>query len=480
MPRITLNGRLLDVPDGTRIIEAADRAGIPIPRFCYHPGLSVAANCRMCLVESSKHPKLIPACHERCQDGQTIDTRSPRVIEARRSVLEFILLNHPVDCPICDQAGECELQDLYFAHDHLPSRHAFRKRHKVKARLLGPEVVYDAERCINCTRCIRVCDEVARQPQLCQVQRGERAFIDVFPGTLLDHPYSLCTVDVCPVGALTSRDFRFRCRVWFLRGTPSVCMECSRGCNVRVDTFNNAVQRVVPRENLQINGHWACDEGRLAFHRFETHRLTAPQARGVDVPYATAVQEVAIALAGAAQATALLLSPALTNEDAFAILNFLRLRASRLIVAIGGRPDGIGDAILRRADRNGNRAGVSAALAAASIAPVPVETLLAAVQSGEIPTLMVAGEDTPDPVGLDAALQVCRMSVAFACIAPTWAKRVTHLFPLTSPFETAGTVCNEDGVVQSLTAALTPPTEARTLRATQSDIEAAILAGEVP
>lgn len=480
MPVITLDGQTFDVPEGTRIIEAADRAGIPIPRFCYHPGLSVAANCRMCLVESSKHPKLIPACHERCQDGQVIDTRSPRVLEARRSVLEFILLNHPVDCPICDQAGECELQDLYFAHDHLPSRHAFRKRHKVKARLLGPEVVYDAERCINCTRCIRVCDEVARQPQLCQVQRGERAFIDVFPGMQLDHPYSLCTVDVCPVGALTSRDFRFKCRVWFMRGTPSVCMECSRGCSVRVDTFDNAVQRVVPRENPRVNGHWACDEGRLAFHRFETGRLTSPQWQGADVPYATAVREVANALTGSAQATALLLSPALTNEDASAIIEFLRPRTSRLVVAIGGRSDGITDAILRRADRNGNRAGVAQVLTAAGIEPIPVDTLRSAVQSGELPTFVIAGEDITDSAGIEAAIQVARLSVAFACIAPTWAERVMHLFPLTSPLETAGTVCNEDGIVQSLNAALTAPAEARTLRAIRSDIEAAISAGEVP
>ena len=255
MPTLTIDGREITVEPGTRIIEAADRLGIDIPRFCYHPGLPVAGNCRMCLVDTNKSPKPVAACWDPCQDGHVVTTNSPRVLEARRAVLEYILLHHPVDCPICDQAGECDLQDLYFAHDHRPSRHFFTKNHKAKQRALGPQIVYDAERCINCTRCIRVCDEIAKAPQLVQVQRGERTYIDVFPGTQLDHPYSMCTADVCPVGALTTRDFRFKCRAWLTHGIDTVCGECSRGCAIRADVYRNEVQRLVPRHDQIGRAH---------------------------------------------------------------------------------------------------------------------------------------------------------------------------------------------------------------------------------
>lgn len=463
MPKITIDGREVEVPEGTRIIEAADRLGIDIPRFCYHPGLSVAGNCRMCLVETNRSAKPVPSCWETCTDGLVVQTRTPRVIDARRSVLEFILLNHPVDCPICDQAGECDLQDLYFAHDAKPSRHAFRKQHKAKARVLGPHIVYDAERCINCTRCVRVCDEVAKAPQLRQVQRGERTFIDTFPDRPLDHAYSMCTADVCPVGALTTRDFRFKCRSWFLRGVDTVCAECARGCAVRVDTYRGAIQRVLPREDRAVNGFWACDAGRLAFHRFEAGRLAVARERGTEVARELAWRAlrdgVASAVARGGRIGALL-SPFLTCEDAAAAIAWIRAVDPQARFAIGGRSPGADDGILVRADRNPNREGVTRALAAAGGQAIGVRELIDAGSEA----LVVFGDEHPDAHAIAAAMGAASFSAVFATFDGPLAAAANVALPVPSPYESDGTFVNSDGVERALRAAVPAPADACSVR----------------
>lgn len=455
MPTLKIDGREITVEAGTRIIEAADRLGVPIPRFCYHPGLSVAANCRMCLVETNKSPKLVPSCYDLCQDGMEVQTRSDRVRAAQKAVLEFILLHHPVDCPICDQAGECDLQDLYFQYDYQPSRHGFRKHHKPKARILGPQIVYDAERCINCTRCIRLCDEVAKAPQLRQVHRGERTYIDVFPGRELDHPYSMCTADVCPVGALTTRDFRFKCRVWFLHGTKSVCAECSRGCSVRVDTFRGRVQRVMPRHNPLVNQYWACDAGRLAYHRFEKGRVEKVSRQGHIASYEEAVRGLADALRTGP--VVVVLTPFLTCEDAFAVVRVVKTIAPNARFIVGGRPDGDQDDILIRADKNPNRRGLSMVLKGLGVEPAGLDALTA----GGAATLLVFGEDNAGDERVVTAAGFATTTALFAPLDTPLSARATFSLPTVTPYEADGTYVNEFGVLQRVRRAVPPPGEVR-------------------
>ncbi|MBP7124940.1 (2Fe-2S)-binding protein [Myxococcota bacterium] len=456
MPTLTIDGRTITVEPGTRVIEAADRLGIDIPRFCYHPGLSVAANCRMCLVETNKSPKPVPSCYEMCADGLEVKTRTDRILEARRAVLEFILLNHPVDCPICDQAGECDLQDLYFAHDHQPSRHFFRKHHKAKARVLGPQVIYDGERCINCTRCIRVCNEVAKSPQLTQVQRGERTCIDIFPGQPLDHPYSMCTADVCPVGALTTRDFRFKCRAWLVHGIDSACTGCSRGCSVRVDVYRNAVQRVVPRPNPDVNQYWACDAGRLLYHRYESGRLAQVRREGSPATIREAIAALAEGLLAIPEPrVGAVLWAGMTLEDAWAVVTLVRSLDPRAPIFLAGMPEGAGDDILIRPDKNANRTGLNRLLEALGAAPMALEALPG--QARDLQALWAFGEDLPDPVV--QAVRATPLGVFHGPREEAAARQAPFAFPGTSPFETDGTVVNEFGIAQRLRRAVLPPAE---------------------
>jgi NADH-quinone oxidoreductase subunit G len=468
MPLLTIDGREIAVEAGTRLIQAADRLGIDIPRFCYHPGLSVAANCRMCLVATNRSAKPVPSCHELCQDGLVVTTASPGILEARRAVLEFLLLHHPVDCPVCDQAGECELQDLYFAHDCRPSRHAFHKVRKPKARAIGPQVVLDAERCINCTRCVRFCTEIAGAPQLQQVSRAETTYVDVFPGRQLDHAYSMCCADVCPVGALTTRDFRFKCRVWFLAGTDSTCGECSRGCAIRVDTYRGRVQRVVPRPDPAVNRFWACDAGRLAYHRFESGRPEKARQAGTTPGYGRAVSGFAEAMREVRGRIGVVLSPFMTCEDAAAAFLLVLSRDPGARFAIGGRAAGQPDGVLVRADRAPNRTGVEAVRAAFRAPAEPLDSLVEAGAAGDLGAILVFGTDHAGGARMDEALRRTPVSAVLAPLGlpdgAGWA------FPTVSPYETEGTWVNGDGLRRKLRAAVPPPGEARSILAVLSDV----------
>ncbi|HTL48707.1 MAG TPA: 2Fe-2S iron-sulfur cluster-binding protein, partial [Verrucomicrobiae bacterium] len=283
MPKLTIDGKEIEVPAGTRLIEAAKKCGIDVPFYCYHPGLSVSGNCRMCLVEVEKTPKLQIACHIQAADGMVVKTQTEQVLKTRQHVLEFLLLNHPVDCPVCDQAGECWLQDYYMKHGLYNSRLGEDKVKKPKAVPLGPTVMLDAERCILCSRCIRFCDEVSKTSELGFIQRGDHTEIAVAPGKELDNKYSGNTVDICPVGALTDRDFRFKIRVWYLKEEDSICNGCSRGCNIQVH-YNldrpqhgkgERVKRLKPRFNERVNKWWMCDEGRYGYKYHDRNRITA-------------------------------------------------------------------------------------------------------------------------------------------------------------------------------------------------------------
>jgi NADH-quinone oxidoreductase subunit G len=274
---VTIEGAQVSVPKGTSIIEAAKQAGVLIPHYCYHPSLPSPAVCRMCLVEVEKAPKLMPACVTTVADGQVVHVNSAPAKAAREGVLEFLLANHPLDCPICDQAGECELQDYTYQEGRAEGRHdAFPKRYN-PVEEFGPDVLYVPNRCILCTRCVRFMDDVAKDTVLNVEERGDRATIGIFPDRELDHPWAGNVVDLCPVGSLISRDFLHKARAWDLDRTPSVCPGCTQGCNITIDTRDNTVVRFRPRANLEVNRHFMCDEGRMNYRWLNRgDRIEAP------------------------------------------------------------------------------------------------------------------------------------------------------------------------------------------------------------
>src|SRR5436189_6873 len=308
MPKLTINGHAVEVPPGTNLIEAARRVGVEIPHYCYHPGLSIAGQCRLCMVDIEKTPRPTIACNTRAAEGMVVATETDRVKETRKSIMEFHLINHPLDCPVCDQAGECWLQIYYMEHGLYDPRMRDEKVHKPKAVPLGPHVMLDAERCILCSRCVRLCDEVTRTGELGSFDRGDHSEIGLFPGTELANKYSGNVVDICPVGALTDRDFRFAVRVWYLDSAKSVCPGCARGCNIEVHVNRRRphhnegrrVARLKPRFNADVNRWWICDDGRYGFAFVDDKtRLVAP-ARREDGAVGDATWEEAIgAVAGA-------------------------------------------------------------------------------------------------------------------------------------------------------------------------------------
>src|SRR6187549_2359000 len=284
MPRITLNDQTYDVPAGKTIIQLADEVGIQIPRYCYHPDIGIEGSCRMCLVEVEKSPKLVPSCATPIAEGMIVRTNTPRVQQAVRYAMEFLLLHHPIDCPVCDQSGECWLQDYYMANAGHTSRYpGTQKTRRKKATDLGPLVKLDQERCILCTRCVRFTRNVTHTGEIVVLNRGHASEIAIHGDKSFDNPYSGNVVDICPVGALTSADFRFKVRSWFLKETDSICGGCSTGCNLRIDHSARAlgggipgvtategtIYRTVGRRNTAVNKSWLCDEGRLSFHTME-------------------------------------------------------------------------------------------------------------------------------------------------------------------------------------------------------------------
>ncbi|MBU6428543.1 MAG: (2Fe-2S)-binding protein [Cyanobacteria bacterium REEB65] len=303
MALVTIDGQTFDVPDGENVIQAAARIGIHIPHYCFHPGLPIDGNCRMCLVEVEGARGLQVACNtilrsKRDKEGNEVPAAVVRqdtelVREARAGVMEFELLNHPIDCVVCDQAGECGLQDYYMSVGKYDHRSKVPKVEKRKAVPIGPQVMLDQERCILCSRCVRFTNTVTKTGELVIAGRGDKCRIETFPGMELDNDYSANVVDVCPVGALTSRDFRFKKRVWFLKSTPSICTGCSRGCNVIVDQDMAVVYRYRPRYNPHVNDWWLCDRGRLSYKAIHMDRLLEPLESGEPSPWKPAFEAAA-------------------------------------------------------------------------------------------------------------------------------------------------------------------------------------------
>jgi len=326
MVTVTIDGNEIQVADGTNLVEAAKQAGVTIPTFCYHPALRVVGQCRICFVEVVGMPRLVTACSTPAQDGMEVVTTSDKVKQARSAVMEFLLANHPLDCPVCDQAGECLLQDYSVDHG-ADSTHMVDERRtfaQYERRELGPHVIQNQNRCIHCTRCIRFCEEIAETGDLTMKSRGNHAFIDTFSGEPLDNPMSACVADVCPVGALTVKEFRFRARVWHLEETPSICPGCSIGCSITVDHLDKVVHRFKPRFNPEINGWWMCDYGRASSEELNQRDVHHPaEARGgslVDIDWSQALRTLEEWIA---KGTRVIASANMSNEGLYLVKKLL-------------------------------------------------------------------------------------------------------------------------------------------------------------
>jgi NADH-quinone oxidoreductase subunit G len=277
---VTIDGAQVSVPKGTTIIEAAKMAGVLVPHYCYHPSLPSPAVCRMCLVEVEKAPKLMPACVTTVAEGQVVHVESEKAKKAREGVLELLLINHPLDCPICDQAGECELQDYVFQEGRAGTRYSDYAKRYSPVEDFGPDVLYVPNRCILCTRCVRFMEDVAEAPLLNVSERGDRAYIGIAPEQRLDHAWSGNVVDLCPVGSLISKDFLHKARAWDLDKTASICPGCTQGCNITIDTRDDVVVRLRPRPNLEVNQYFICDYGRMNYRWMNRgDRIEAPLVR---------------------------------------------------------------------------------------------------------------------------------------------------------------------------------------------------------
>lgn len=296
LPKITIDGKVYEFKPGDTIMQVAERARVheEIPRYCYHPGMPIAGTCRMCTVEVEKAPKLMTSCSTPAADGMVVHTRSDKVMKSRTGVMEFLLTNHPLDCPVCDKAGECELQD--YNYEYGPGTSNFKEEKRVfteaTTKKLSDKITLNMNRCVHCERCVRFTDDVTKTNDLVMLNRGwhkELSATDEKVG--LTNNYQGCLTDFCPVGALTMNDFRFKKRSWFLTKKPSVCDRCSKGCNIEVDSDADVVYRYRPIFNEMVNGHWMCDEGRLSYNDLmNPARVISPLLKFNDSLHSTTVE----------------------------------------------------------------------------------------------------------------------------------------------------------------------------------------------
>jgi len=455
---LLIDGRAVVAKKGTTVLQAAETIGLVVPHYCYHAGLSIAGNCRMCLVEVEKMPKLQIGCATQVAQGMVVKTSTDKVKTTREGIMEFLLINHPLDCPICDQAGECRLQQYSATYGTGQSRFVEEKIHHDKRQPIGARVMFDGERCIKCTRCIRFCDEVSKTGELGLFDRGGHSIVAAFPGKPLDNDYSGNTVDICPVGALTWKPFRFDARVWFLRDVAAVCSGCARGCNVNAATYQNQIHRLTPRENPDVNGYWMCDAGRQTYEPPKTRRrLDRPRAKDVaaDPIDAAAAALRSVASRHGAGALAALVSARLTVEDLYVAARTLAaLGIKRIVVA--PHEEGKDDALLIRRDRNPNGRG-AALLGLGAPDAAAAAALAGDLVTGAVRGLLVVGED---PAG-DGILRPEALQSLEALVVADWWESPTaeaaHVaLPICAWGESDGVFVNFQGRAQRTRRAVRP------------------------
>ncbi|RPI71974.1 MAG: NADH-quinone oxidoreductase subunit G, partial [Ignavibacteriales bacterium] len=459
MPKFILDGKDIEFNLGETIIQAAKRYGVDIPHFCWHESLSVSGNCRICLVEVEKMPKLMIACSTLAADGMVVHTNSQKTLAARNAVMEFLLINHPLDCPICDEAGECKLQDYAYLHSAGESRFNEEKTHKDKRVPLGPYVMFDAERCISCSRCIRFCDEIAKDPELTFIKRGDRVTIVTYPGEELDNPYSLNTTDICPVGALTNRDFRFRARVWDMSATKSVCIGCARGCNSELWVRNNEALRLTPRLNEEVNSYWMCDHGRINTYKFinSEDRINGPYMRkeGTLNPsswnesVSKAAEELRlfkkneIAFIGSAYATC---------EDNYILSRFAKsVIGTKNIDFLRHEDPSFGDNILRRNDITPNTLGAEMVGVNPGKDGLNINAIIDGINNGNIKALYIIEDDIIGSLPeLENILPKLDLLIVHAANMNKTTTLADIVFPAATYAEKNGTYVNFQGRVQRI------------------------------
>jgi NADH-quinone oxidoreductase subunit G len=470
---------------GTRVIEACAQAGLFVPRYCYHKKLSSPGNCRMCLVEMGL-PRLGPdrkpelgedgkpiinwmprpqiSCAQEVSEGMGVRTNSPLVKECQRGVMEFLLINHPLDCPICDQAGECELQEFSVEYGAAGSRFLENKVKKPKAVQLGPRVTLDDERCILCSRCVRFCQEIVHDDVLGFVERGSHTVLTAHADRPLENNYSLNTVDICPVGALTSTDFRFKMRVWFLKETKSICTSCATGCNTLIGTREDVVYRQTPRENDHVNSSWMCDYGRLNFDYITSEkRLLEPRVligdRLVASEWNATIERAALQLRHfSGWETAIIASGRMTNEELWLTTQLARTLGVGLIDIVPR--SGPGDDILLSEDRNPNTNGARL-LGIISEPGAKLTEIAQAVKSGRVKALLALHEN-PIAIGITAEdLTNLPAFIVVDLLENAATEKATAVLPGFAFAEKRGSMINGKGRLQRLNRAISGPGNAR-------------------
>ena len=475
MPKLTIAGQEIDVPEETMVIQAAEQLGIFIPRYCYHPGLSIAGNCRICLVEVENNPKLQIACNLPVSEGMVIHTKSDEAEEGRRAVLEFLLANHPLDCPVCDQSGECDLQNFYMNFGLYNPRFEEHKVKKKKAVELGPHVMLDQERCILCSRCVRFTDEITETGEFGIFNRGDRAELGIYPGDVLDNPYSANVVDICPVGALTEKDFRFKARVWYLSSAPTVCNGCSQGCNIdmhyvldRPHLNDGArVVRVKPRYNEDVNQWWLCDEGRYGFGWLDQQRLV--EVDGPSVEESDWEQALTSISAGLNQVQdgsriGVIASAQLTNEELFLIREIFQRSLGATVTTDVPEEPGFCDDFLIKADKNPNTRGTTLLGLAGEESQPGAKQVIDDALAGNLDVLWVFGHDLGQLFGEEKVQQLAKKVPLFVFSGtnenPT-TSAADWVLPTAGYVEKDGTFVNCHGRLQRIGCAFKPLADSR-------------------
>ncbi|HUJ08509.1 MAG TPA: molybdopterin-dependent oxidoreductase [Verrucomicrobiae bacterium] len=489
--KLTIDDQAVEAPRGTNVIEAAKRVGIEVPHYCYHPKLKVVGNCRMCLVDVGMPklgpdkkpvldpegkpvtvfgPKLAIGCNTLVAEGMVVHTRSEKVVKAREGVMEFLLINHPLDCPICDQAGECRLQEFSVDYGRGQSRFVENKVHKPKRTPLGPKIMLDDERCILCSRCVRFMKDIAGQDCLGFTQQGSHSTLTCYPGQEPNTNYDLNIVDICPVGALTSTDFRFKQRVWFLKETKSICPNCATGCNTVVWTREGVVYRQTPRDNDAVNQCWMCDYGRLHYQFInDPQRITSPSGKSAAVgerfnlSWTEATRQIADRLKSVKQVAAIGSARA-TTEELFLFNKLTReVLGAELVDCVAHT--GEGDKFLLKADCNPNTAGArlvgliggSAGLEIGARIPAIAE----AIQAGIVKALVVLGENVAEHGIGENLLAKLELLVVIDTLPNKTTELAHYVLPGATFAEKRGTFINANHRLQRFNAAIPSPGLAR-------------------
>ncbi len=479
MAKVIVDGQELTLGDDERLngIQAAKRLGIDVPHYCWHPGLSVVASCRMCLVETGRQdpatgnvsmmPKLVPACQTPASDGTVFVTNSKKVADARAMVEEDLLIRHPIDCPICDKAGECYLQDYHFEHGR-SERRADLKPYTSRRRPVGETVTLFVDRCVMCSRCVRFTREITGTAELMVVNRGAHEEIDVFPGYPLANKLSGNVVDLCPVGALGDSDFLYSQRVWFMKRHPGVCAGCSQGCSIHVEENQDRIYRLKPRENPHINQWWMCDEGRYGFKYVHSdRRLTEVTHRredeGQTLEWDQAYRRLAHDLEQAGH-LAVVVSPFLTVEEAYLLCRLARQIDATALLAVGpiprvGEDESFPGGFVIRAEKCPNRRGVEAIVSRLGGGLLSWEDLLARLPSESLGAIWVTG-GYPQP-WIDQATAETFDEIPLRIVQDLFPSplgdRATYLLPGGAFVERAGSFVNLADRLQSFDWAIRPP-----------------------